>query len=124
MRAEPVARSLQVALHEISLFGGSAWDDRKFTRTWVFHEGAFHTDSAVLVLVSTYLPFKRVKTQHLITGNESLVIAEADVVRRVVKEINGMPATEEYARAVGCNVEELTVYIVAAQGAGGGNGWF
>ena len=106
-REEPVARTLQHALGDIMLFGGSAGDDLKFSRTHVFYEGAFHSDSAVLIVVSTTYPFKVFKSQHFVRDEERLVVTEADAAHRIVKEINGLPAAEEYARLVGAKVDEL-----------------
>ncbi len=107
VREEPVVRTFQNVLGKIPLVGGSAGDDLKFVRTWVFHDGAFHTDSAMLMLVSTTQPFKIFKTQHFVSDNERLVVTEADPALRIVKEINGLPAAEEYARVVGSTVAEL-----------------
>ena len=107
VREEPVVRTFQSALGKIPLIGGSAGDDLKFSRTWVFHGGAFHTDSAVLLLLATSLPFRTFKTQHFVSNNERLVVTEADPASRIVKEINGLPAAEEYARVVGATVAEL-----------------
>jgi hypothetical protein len=107
VREEPVVRALQTALGQIALFGGSAGDDCKFARTFVFHDGAFHTDTVALALFSTHLPFTLFKTQHFTRGDERLVVTEADAARRVVREINGLPAAEEYARVIGCAVAEL-----------------
>jgi hypothetical protein len=113
-REEPVTHSLQHALGKIKLFGGSAGDDQKFTKTYVFDEGQFHTDSALLILVSTSLPFKIFKTQHFISTDERLVVTVADTARRTVKEINGLPAAAEYARLVGLDVHELNPMRFAA----------
>ena len=113
-REEPVAHALQNALGAIHLFGGSAGDDLRLERTWVFHDGAFHTDSAVLLLVSTTLPFRIFKTQHFVSENERLVVTAADPSRRLVREINCLPAAEEYARIVGTAVHELTPTRFAA----------
>lgn len=107
VREEPVAHALQHALGEITLFGGSAGDDQKFANTYVFSEGRFHADSAVLILISTSLPFKIFKTQHFVSTDERLVVTEADTSLRIVKEINGLPAAAEYARLVGVDVHEL-----------------
>lgn len=107
VREEPVVRTFQNVLGKIPLVGGSAGDDLKFARTFVFHEGAFHSDSAVLLLASTRLPFKTFKTQHFVSDNERLVVTEADPARRIVKEINGMPAAEEYARVIGSDAADL-----------------
>ena len=113
-REEPVARAFQNALGKITLVGGSAGDDLRFERTWVFHDGAFHTDSALLVLLSTPLPFKVFKTQHFVSEDERLVVTEANPSQRLVREINGLPAAEEYARVVGVPVGELTPLRFAA----------
>ena len=109
-----MAHALQYALGKITLFGGSAGDDQKFAKTSVFHEGRFHSDSAVLVLISTSLPFKIFKTQHFISTDERLVVTEADSAQRIVTEINGLPAAAEYARLVGVDVHELNSSHFAA----------
>lgn len=107
MREEPVTHALQDGLGGIRMIGGSAGDDLKFERTWVFHDGAFHSDSAALVLVSTEFPFRVLKTQHFVSDGERMVVTEVDAARRVVKEINGLPAIEEYGRIVGVPAASL-----------------
>lgn len=107
VREEPVAHLLQAVLGEIPLVGGSAGDGLRFANTYVYHDGRFHADSAVLVVITTTLPFTTFKTQHFIPGNERLVVTEADSRRRIVKEINGLPANIEYARVVGIPPDHL-----------------
>ncbi|MGZ8160507.1 MAG: nitric oxide-sensing protein NosP [Methylobacter sp.] len=107
VREERVAHALQYALGKITLFGGSAGDDQKFAKTYVYSNGRFHTDSAALVLVNTALPFKIFKTHHFVSTDERLVVTEADPAKRIVKEINGLPAATEYARLVGVDVNEF-----------------
>ncbi|HXE40685.1 MAG TPA: nitric oxide-sensing protein NosP [Azonexus sp.] len=114
-REEPVAHALQNALGDISLFGGSAGDDLRLEGTWVFHDGAFHSDSAVLLLISTELPFRIFKTQHFVSESERLVVTAADASRRLVKEINCLPAAEEYARIVGTTAGSLDPTRFAAR---------
>lgn len=114
IREEPVAHALQYALGNITLFGGSAGDDQKFVRTYVFSDGQFHSDSAVLILINTVLPFRVFKTQHFIPTDERLVVTEADASERIVKEINGLPAAEEYSRLLGVDVDELNPMRFAA----------
>lgn len=106
-REEPVTRALQSALDGLALVGGSAADGVKFGSTHVYFEGCFHADSAVLTLVSTPLPFKPFKTQHFVATEERLVVTEADAAHRVVKEINGLPAAQEYARILGIDARDL-----------------
>lgn len=108
VREEPVARAFQSALGGVRLFGGSAGDELRFGDTWVFHDGVFHRDAALLTLVQTSRPFRLFKTQHFVCDSERLVVTEADPARRVVTEINGLPAAEEYARLVGTDLDHLT----------------
>ena len=114
IREEPVAHALQHALGKIILIGGSAGDDLKFAKTFVYSDGHFHSDSAVLILISTSSPFKIFKTQHFVPTDERLVVTEADPARRIVKEINGLPAATEYARLVGVDVHDLNAKRFAA----------
>lgn len=113
-REEAVARALQDGLGQIPLFGGSAGDDLKWGRAWIFHQNKFHSDNALLVLVSSSLPFMIFKTQHFVSESERLVVTEAEASRRIVKEINGLPAAEEYARVVGVDVGNLNPERFAA----------
>ncbi|MRR55598.1 MAG: FIST domain containing protein [Deltaproteobacteria bacterium] len=113
-REEPVTHALHYALGKIALFGGSAGDDLHFVKTHVFADGHFHSDSAALILINTSLPFKIFKTQHFVPTDERLVVTEADPVRRIVFEINGLPAAEEYSRLVGVEEHELNAMSFAA----------
>ncbi|WP_454780392.1 nitric oxide-sensing protein NosP [Legionella sp. WA2022007384] len=106
-REEQVTNVLQDILGEIALFGGSAGDDLRFKKTWVFAEGAFHTDSVALILINTIYPFKLFKAQHFVCGTEKMVVTQADPEQRIVNEINGYPAVEEYARIVKTQVDKL-----------------
>lgn len=107
VREEPVTRVLQRALGRLPLVGGSAGDGLNFGNTHVYFEGHFHADSAVLLLVSTRLPFKLFKTQHFVATDERMVVTEADTAQRIVKEINGLPADQEYARLLGVDASDL-----------------
>lgn len=107
IREEPVVHSLQYGLGRIPLVGGSAGDDLRFEQTRVFHEGRFHSDSAVMVLATTPLPYKTFKTQHFVPGKERMVVTEADPATRTVYEISGYPASDEYARLLGVTIDDL-----------------
>ena len=106
-REEPVTRVLQNALGGVQLVGGSAGDALNFGITQVYAEGAFHTDSAALVLVTTPLPFRVFKTQHFVPTDHRVVVTDADAERRIVREIDGRPAAEAYAELVGVSVQSL-----------------
>ena len=114
MREEPVALALQDGLGAIPMIGGSAGDDLRFERTRVFQGGEFHSDCAALVLLHTHFPFRILKTQHFVSDGERMVVTEVDAGRRIVKEINGLLAVDEYARIVGVPAEDLTPNHFAA----------
>jgi hypothetical protein len=114
VREEPATRALQYALGRIPLVGGSAGDGLRFDQTHVFHDGCFRSDSAVLVILNTKLPFRIFKTQHFVSTNERMVVTAADAEHRIVHEINGMPAAQEYARLVGVDVDDLDPMRFAA----------
>ena len=107
VREEPVTRSLQNALGGLPLVGGSAGDGLSLGRTQVYSDGAFHTDSAVVALVTTRMPFRIFKTQHFVPTDQRIVVTAADAERRIVMEIDGRPAAESYARLVGTDVKSL-----------------
>jgi hypothetical protein len=107
MREEPVAHALQAALGKTVICGGSAGDNQKFSKTNVYCDGKFHSDSAVLILIQTPLPFRAFMTHHFVSTDERFVVTEADVERRIVKEINGLPAANEYARLLGVDTRDL-----------------
>ncbi len=114
MREEMVARAVHGGLGEIPLIGGSAGDGLRFEQTNVFHDGAFRSNCAVVVLVQTLFRFKAFKTQHFIRTEERIVVTDSVPSKRTIMEINGYPAVQEYARAVGLTVKELTPMIFAA----------
>ncbi|WP_255573539.1 MULTISPECIES: sensor domain-containing diguanylate cyclase [Cryobacterium] len=100
---------MQNGLGRIPVLGGSSGDGMQFTETRVCADGAFRTGSAVLVLISTMLPFRTFKTDHFVPTDDRVVVTRADADRRVVYEIDGRPAAEAYAQLVGVPVAELTV---------------
>lgn len=114
VREESVAGALQHGLDRVPLIGGSAGDALNFGTTFVFADGVFRSDRAVLTVIATPLPFTIFKTQHFAPSDQKLVITQADSARRVVKEINGLPAAEEYARLLGVTVDDLTPKRFAA----------
>jgi hypothetical protein len=113
-REELVAYSVQEALGEIPVVGGSAGDALSFASTHVYSGGRFLSDAAVLALVSTPMRVKTFKTQHFVPTEERLVVTEAEPSRRVVKELNGLPAAEEYARLLGVDADDLAPIHFAA----------
>ncbi len=114
MLEEQLAAVLFGSLDGVPLIGGSAGDGLNFGRTYVYFDGKFQSDAAVLILVDTSLPFRTFRIQHFEPTEVRFVITEADGPTRTVYEINGGPAAEEYARAVGLEISELTPQVFAA----------
>jgi hypothetical protein len=108
-----VTSSLYQALGDVPLIGGSAGDDLAFQATHVLVDGAFVQDAALLLLFETTLPFRTFRLQHFVASGVSLVITEAEPDRRIVTEINGEPAAEEYARLIGLTVADLNAEVFA-----------
>ncbi|CAA7611383.1 Histidine kinase [Candidatus Terasakiella magnetica] len=105
---EQVISAISTVLGGIPIFGGSAADDhRKRSDAFVLHQGRFHTDAAVLVLVHTRIPFRVFSSQHFVGTGEQVIVTGAVPDRRIVTELNGECAALEYARLLGRDVEEL-----------------
>jgi hypothetical protein len=113
-REEVVARAFHDGLGGIALVGGSAGDDLAFTKTTVFFDGHFVSDAALLLVAATSFPLMVFKTQHFVSGDDLLVVTEAIPDKRIVIEINGCPAAEEYARVIGIKIDRLDARAFAA----------
>ncbi len=105
---DEVIASLYSNLEGIPIIGGSAGDDLRFQETFIYADGGFRKDAAVLILFETSLPFTIFKTQHFEPTDLKIVVTEADSRNRIIYEINGHPAAVEYARLLGLKVENLT----------------
>ncbi len=106
MREEVITRALQSSLGSVPMVGGSAGDDVKFEGTHVYFDGRFHSDSAILILAATRLPFTLFKTQHFVATGERLVVTEADTTHRIVNELNGLrrPRSTRESWALMCRI--------------------
>lgn len=111
---EVVVSSINRFLDPVPLFGGSAGDGLDFGVTWVFADGAFHTNAAVLTLIETNCSFSVFKFDHFRPTDKKMVVTEADPVRRLVMEINAEPAAPAYAKMVGLDEHQLNPTIFAA----------
>jgi len=113
-REEAVMSAIYASLDNIPVVGGSAGDGLRFEKTWVFYDGEAHSDAAILILLKTALPFRLFKCDNFEPTSTKMVVTEADVERRVVKEINAEPAAEEYSRAVGIMDTKLDAFSFAS----------
>jgi hypothetical protein len=113
-KEEAVVSALQIALEDIPIIGGSAGDGLRFERTFVIHGGKALNDAAVLAMIATDLPFKTFRNDHYEPTTYKMVVTEADIERRIVKELNAEPAAKEYARVCGILDTTLDAFSFAS----------
>jgi hypothetical protein len=114
VREEQVVSAIATVLGDTPLLGGSAGDDMNFRCTWILYGGAFVTDAAALLLITTTRRFSVFKTEHFVHTDQKVVVTGADPAARVVTELNAEPAAYEYARMVGQAGTPPTPMIFAA----------
>ncbi|MBZ9807897.1 FIST signal transduction protein [Mesorhizobium sp. BR1-1-9] len=105
---EAVSSAIHWGLDDIPLLGGSAGDDLKFETTSLISNGRVTSDSAIIVLVATEIPFHVFKTDNFVPTDEKLVVTASDPDHRIVREFNATIAAEEYAASVGIVAQTLT----------------
>lgn len=113
-REEAVMSAIYASLDSIPIVGGSAGDGLRFEKTWVLFDGEAHTDAALLILLNTSLPFHVFKCDNFVPTSKKMVVTDADIEQRVVKELNAEPASEEYSRAVGIGDTKLDPFSFAS----------
>ena len=104
---EATTSAIHWGLDDIPLIGGSAGDDLKFETTTLISNGMAASDSAIVVLVSTEIPFEVFKTDNFVPTTEKLVVTASDPDRRIVREFNAALAADEFAAAIGIQSGEL-----------------
>ncbi|MCB0413290.1 MAG: FIST C-terminal domain-containing protein, partial [Bdellovibrionales bacterium] len=112
-KEELVTEIVGSKLGSIPLVGGSSGDGLRFKKTYIYFKGQMLQDVAVVIFVTTYIPFKVFKTQHFNGSEVKFVITESQPEKRLVFEINGEPAAKAYAQAIGVAVEDLNSKIFA-----------
>jgi hypothetical protein len=105
---EAVTSAIHWGLDDIPLIGGSAGDDLKFETTRLISNGQTASDSAIIVLIATEIPFQVFKTDNFVPTDKKLVVTASDPDQRIVREFNATTASEEYAASVGVVPETLT----------------
>lgn len=108
MKEEDISHSLSYVIPGgVPLVGGSAGDGLNFKHTYIYNNGKFEVNKAIVVLATTSLPFEVFKFQHFSESENQMVITEADPTKRLVKEIDGEPAAEAYARFLNVPISEF-----------------
>ena len=113
-REELLTMTIQDALGDIPLIGGSSGDGLAFRETAIFNRGRFHQRAAVVAILSSARPMHVFKSQHYQPGASKMVVTGAISQDRIVTEINAEPAAAEYLRLAGHAGEALGVEFYAA----------
>lgn len=100
-------------LTNVSFVGGSAGDDLKFQKTYVFADGKARSNSAVLALLKPGVGFDVIKTQSFTTLGKRLRATRVDEREMTIDEFDGKPAIVAYAEAVGTSVEDAPAHFLS-----------
>ncbi len=107
-KEESVIDKIYHAFSPLEIIGGSAGDGLKFEKTFVYTEGAFHSNAAVFTVIETTLDIEAFKLQHFEPSDIDFVITEANPEKRIIYEIDGEPAAEYYASLLDVSIDELS----------------
>lgn len=104
---EAFTAAVHWGLDDIPLLGGSAGDNMNFTDTCLICDGVISSGAAIVLLVHSVVPFHVFKTENFVPTKVKLVVTKSDPDRRVVHELNAMPAAVEYANVIGTDASAL-----------------
>ncbi len=111
---EVVLASTRILTDKIALLGGSAGDNLHLTGAFVYFDGAFHRDAALLTAIKIKAPFHVAKCQQFLGSDLRMVVTRADPLQRKVFELNAEPAAREYADALNLPVQTLSPALFSA----------
>ncbi|WP_285600220.1 FIST N-terminal domain-containing protein [Kineosporia sp. NBRC 101731] len=115
---EMVNERLGNAAPMLDFVGGSAGDDLAFDQTWVAVGDRISHHGVALLLCQTKVAFRVVKTCSLEPSGVTLRITKADLQSRTVQEIDGRPAAQVYAEALGLEESALDASVFLAHPLG------
>lgn len=113
--SERIAHAIHDGLDGLRLVGGTASEAGHAGQTRLFVDGRPVRDAAVLIVATTDLPFRIFKAQHYSAGSPPLVVTGAIPEKRIVTELNGLPAAREYARAIGLDPAAISTDVFATR---------
>lgn len=110
--AEEVVMDRVGDLTNLLFVGGSAADDLKFQKTYVYCGGKAYTNAAVLALLKPAVRFDIIKTQSFAVLEQKLTASRVNPGEREVLEFDGIPAVEAYSSALGVSPAEAGNYLM------------
>lgn len=94
----------------VRFIGGSAGDDFKFEKTYLFANGKAYTDAGILILMKPKTQFDTLKVQSFKSSGKKLKITKAYGTRQVI-EFNNKPAVQAYAEVYGVAEKDIEQYF-------------
>lgn len=113
-REEQLVSAVNYGLKDIPLIGGSAGDGLHFEETFIINNGVIEKDCAVLLLIESRPALHIFKSDSFVPTPVKFVVTKADPENRIVHELNAMPATKAYAKAIGIAESELDLLSFAS----------
>lgn len=107
MQEETVNEALGNACPLLSFVGGSVGDGMKFERTLVHTARETREASAVVVMMKLRGRFHVLKACNFEATDKEFTVTRADPKTRQILELNGKPASEVYAEAIGTTPDKL-----------------
>ncbi|MCA9280249.1 MAG: FIST C-terminal domain-containing protein [Phycisphaeraceae bacterium] len=108
MREESLSSQIYMATGGVPMVGGSAGDNLAFHRTSIYHSGAFHSRIGSCALVHAPSGIRTFIGHHYEDTGQVLVVTKAEPEQRRIVELNGIPAANAYAAALGTDLDRLT----------------
>ncbi|MGE7982712.1 FIST signal transduction protein [Solibacillus sp. NPDC093137] len=89
------------------IFGGTAGDDAKFEKTYVSVNGETSSIGGAVIFIKPNVDFYIYKENTFKSTGKKVKITKANAEKRIVYEMDGRPAAEVYANAIGVKRTEL-----------------
>jgi len=103
----------------MAFIGGAAADEKTHSRTLVGAGDRLSPDGLIVAILKMRIPFFFNHYVHYLPTSKSFVITRVEIMHRIAWEINGEPAADFYARAVGVDgADKLTEAIFAKNPVG------
>lgn len=105
---EKVLSTINAILNNFNIVGGTASDGMDFKKVYVSANGEVFENAAVITFVKTSKKFHIYKENIYTPTDVEFKVTKVNLETRTVYEFNGKPAAEEYAKALGVPVGELS----------------
>ncbi len=106
---ESVITTLYFIDKDFKILGGSAGDNLKFEKTFIYIGNQLV--SSVALFFNTKTKTQIIKENIYIPTDKKLLITEADTINRTVKTFDNIPASTAYAKALGIKEDQLQNYF-------------